>query len=423
MRINKFFKLVIAIAISELAGIISSIFTISAIPSWYETLQKPTLNPPSWVFGSVWIILYLLMGVAAFLVWSHLNISSQKRRWAIGIFGFQLVLNTLWSIIFFVLHSLGAAFIEIILLWFAIIATMVIFYRISKLAAYLFVPYIFWVSFAGYLNFSIWQLSNNLKQIVCTQEAKLCPDGSYVGRTGSNCEFAKCPEIIPPSASTPTVKVNEGQIFLREGERNGPFLLEKIYSDYVVGMNFREYPVARDQGYPVTLRIGENVSNGCTMTLTLIRIEGNVAIFGEKKDFSRPCPICLAENSLIDTPKGQIPVQDLQKGMEIWSIDRFGKRVSAIIIETAKTSVPSTHEIIYLVLNDGRKIFVSSGHPTGDGRIIGDLSIGDLLDGGRVIAVSSMSYQKDYTYDILPSGETGFYWTNGILLGSTLNHK
>ncbi len=114
---------------------------------------------------------------------------------ALGIFIGQLILNTLWSIIFFSLHSPAGAFIELIVLWLAILATIISFAKISRPAAWFLLPYILWVSFDGYLNFNIWQLNKatGSGQVACTQEAKLCPDGSYVGRTGPNCEFAQCP--------------------------------------------------------------------------------------------------------------------------------------------------------------------------------------------------------------------------------------
>lgn len=155
MRLNNIFKLVIAIAVSELAGIIGSFFTVSAIPTWYAGLVKPALNPPSWVFGPVWTTLYALMGVAAFLVW-RMGWEKKDVRAALGVFGVQLFLNAVWSIIFFGLHSPGWALVDIAALWLAIIWTMVVFYKISKPAAYLLVPYFLWVSFASYLNYSIW---------------------------------------------------------------------------------------------------------------------------------------------------------------------------------------------------------------------------------------------------------------------------
>jgi tryptophan-rich sensory protein len=154
MKVNNFFKLVIAIAVSELAGVIGSIFTISAIPTWYAGLAKPALNPPSWVFGPAWTTLYALMGIAAFLIW-RIGWERKEVKIALGVFGIQLFLNAIWSIIFFGLHSPGWALVVIVLLWLAIVWTIAVFYKISKPAAYLLVPYILWVSFASYLNYSI----------------------------------------------------------------------------------------------------------------------------------------------------------------------------------------------------------------------------------------------------------------------------
>jgi len=191
MKLNNFFKLVIAIVVSELAGVIGSVFTISAIPTWYAALQKPSFSPPNWIFGPVWTTLYLLIGVAAFLVWRH-GLERKEVKTALAIFGGQLVLNTLWSIIFFGLHNHFWAFIEIIVLWSAILWTIFAFYKISRPAAYLLLPYILWVSFAGYLNYSIWIL-NQEESVACTTDAKLCQDGSYIGRIPPKCDFAPCP--------------------------------------------------------------------------------------------------------------------------------------------------------------------------------------------------------------------------------------
>jgi len=179
MKLNNFFKLVIAIIISELAGLIGSIFTAPSIPTWYTALTKPAFNPPSWIFGPVWTMLYALMGIALFLVWkqhSHiLQNVRMLRAWKIGIgfFIFQLILNIVWSIIFFGLHNPFWAFIDLIALWLAIVITIIYFHKISKSAAFLFIPYILWVSFAGYLNYSIWQLQINAPEsVVYTMETK-----------------------------------------------------------------------------------------------------------------------------------------------------------------------------------------------------------------------------------------------------------
>jgi len=155
---KNFYKLVIAIIVSELAGVIGSLFTMPSIPGWYANVTKSALTPPSWVFCPVWTTLYALMGIAAFLVWKK-GWNRRDVKIALGIFAGQLVLNTLWSIIFFGLHSPGGAFIEIIFLWLVILATIIAFAKISKPAAWLLIPYILWVSFASYLNFMIWMLN------------------------------------------------------------------------------------------------------------------------------------------------------------------------------------------------------------------------------------------------------------------------
>jgi translocator protein len=158
MERRNVFKLVIAVVVSELAGIIGSVFTIPAIPTWYATLAKPAANPPGWVFGPAWTMLYFLMGVAAFLVWKK-GRERKDVKFSLDIFGVQLVLNALWSIVFFGLHDPGLALANIVFLWLAIIFSIIVFYKISRPAAYLLVPYILWVTFAAYLNYAIWKLN------------------------------------------------------------------------------------------------------------------------------------------------------------------------------------------------------------------------------------------------------------------------
>ena len=145
-----------------------------------------------------------------------------------------------------------------------------------------------------------------------------------------------------------------------------------------------------------------------------------ISYFCQLKGYVRSCPICLAEDTLIDTPSGSISVQNLHKGMDVWTLSRSGVRVALPILETSHSSVPPTHHVIHLLLDDGRQLFVSPGHPTGDGRTIGSLVVGDMLDMGRIISTESIPYQKLFTYDLLPAGDTATYWANGILVGSTL---
>jgi len=156
-KIN-YWKLVASIVICQLAGIIGSFFTVSSVNTWYVELAKPSFNPPSWVFSPVWITLFVLMGISLYLVWDK-GIKSKQSKIAITIFGVQLALNTLWSILFFGLKSPLSAFVEIVFLWIAILLTIIYFYKISKPAAYLLIPYILWVSFAAVLNFSLFYLN------------------------------------------------------------------------------------------------------------------------------------------------------------------------------------------------------------------------------------------------------------------------
>ena len=263
MKLNNFFKLAIAIIISELAGIIGSVFTASAITGWYAGLEKPALNPPSWVFGFVWTILYFLIGISLFLVWKN-NweirnpiLESRRKAWnvfserlwmgdlqkvnVIAIFVVQYILNIAWSYLFFGLRLSGLAFFGLLALWLAIIWTIANFYRISKTAAYLLLPYILWVSFAGYLNYSIWQLnpSVNLGQVVCIQDAKPCSDGSYVGRSGPNCEFAMCPKENLIRVFSPRPNEEISSPLLITGEARGNWFFEASFPVVLVDWDGR----------------------------------------------------------------------------------------------------------------------------------------------------------------------------------------
>ena len=150
--------LLVFILISQGAGIIGSLFTVRSIDAWYEGLNKPAFNPPNWIFGPVWTLLYFAMGIAAYLVWRN-GWGRQEVKVALIVFAFQLVLNALWSIIFFGMRAPLAGFIEIFFLWSVILATLVLFWRISLAAGLLLLPYIGWVSFAAVLNFYLWRLN------------------------------------------------------------------------------------------------------------------------------------------------------------------------------------------------------------------------------------------------------------------------
>jgi benzodiazapine receptor len=157
-KLSEILLLFSSIIICQLAGIIGSLFTTPSIPSWYAGINKPSFNPPNWVFAPVWTTLFLLMGISLYLV-LRTGLNEKDVKIGIAVFIFQLVLNSLWSFLFFGLHSPFSAFIEIIFLWIAILASIILFFRISGVAGILLIPYILWVSFASVLNFAIWRLN------------------------------------------------------------------------------------------------------------------------------------------------------------------------------------------------------------------------------------------------------------------------
>lgn len=151
-------KLLAAIVICNLAGIIGSLVTTTGEGSWYAAIEKPHFNPPGFVFGPVWTTLYILMGISLYLIWME-GTGRREVRLALIFFSTQLVLNALWTFLFFGLQSPFLGLVEIIILWLFIVATIVAFYRINKTAAFLMVPYLAWVTFAAFLTYSIWILN------------------------------------------------------------------------------------------------------------------------------------------------------------------------------------------------------------------------------------------------------------------------
>jgi tryptophan-rich sensory protein len=157
---NKFLPiaLIISLIITLGIGFTASLFTRPEIAGWYAGLQKPWFNPPAWLFAPVWTTLYVLMGIAAWLVWRHREKSTKYYATGIG-YAFQLLFNFSWSIIFFGMHQIFGALIVIILLWISILANIILFDKYSKIAAWLLVPYLLWVTFAGFLNLFIYLLN------------------------------------------------------------------------------------------------------------------------------------------------------------------------------------------------------------------------------------------------------------------------
>jgi tryptophan-rich sensory protein len=155
---NDTIKLVISVATPLAVGGLSGFTTARGVTNWYPTLTKPSFNPPAWVFGPTWTLLYILMGVAAFLVWRK-GLELEGVKLALSVFLLQLALNGLWSILFFGMQMPGWALVEIVLLWLAIGATIVLFWRVAPTAGALLLPYGAWVSFATVLNASLWWLN------------------------------------------------------------------------------------------------------------------------------------------------------------------------------------------------------------------------------------------------------------------------
>jgi benzodiazapine receptor len=152
-----FIKCNISVLIPLTAGAIGSFFTVRAIPTWYALLDKPTYVPAEWIFSVVWTALYCLMGVAFFFVW--LQKPSRERTRAFWFYGVTLALTALWPVVFFAMHQICLGFVIMVVVSIMAAITIVVFWRISKLAAWLFVPLLGWLLFATLLNFSIWQLN------------------------------------------------------------------------------------------------------------------------------------------------------------------------------------------------------------------------------------------------------------------------
>lgn len=158
-------RLAISIAIPLIAGVVGSIFTSQSVSTWYQTIERPSFSPPNWLFGPVWTLLYVLMGVSLFLVWRSSSTFSEYKRTrkiaAFIAFGTQLILNVLWSFLFFSLRSPQLAFAEILVLLISIAVTIIIFSNISKISAAIMLPYAGWVTFASFLNLQIWLLNSD----------------------------------------------------------------------------------------------------------------------------------------------------------------------------------------------------------------------------------------------------------------------
>ena len=159
MNKSQIFKLIVSLTLPLGLGAIAGMFTAQAVPEWYVTLNRPSFNPPNWLFGPVWTTLYLLMGISLFLIWKQRQ--AKNATWQFLSFLLQLILNFAWSFIFFYFNMIGLALIEIILLWISIVIMLVLFYKIKPMAAYINIPYLLWVTFATVLNASYYFLNRS----------------------------------------------------------------------------------------------------------------------------------------------------------------------------------------------------------------------------------------------------------------------
>jgi hypothetical protein len=189
-----------------------------------------------------------------------------------------------------------------------------------------------------------------------------------------------------------------------------------IYGDYK-RLNALYFELVGEK-YQFQIQTGSEGQQGYVVKGT---IDGNGSIDVQERTPGYPrCPICLAIGTLIDTPQGAVTVENLHIGDTVWTVNGAGERVIGRILKVGSVRVPLTHEMIHVRLSDGRELWASPGHPTTDGRNLGTLKTGESLDGAQIILIERVPYKGAATYDLLPSGTTGYYWANGILMGSTL---
>ncbi len=227
---------------------------------------------------------------------------------------------------------------------------------------------------------------------------------------------------------TVTTGPNIEKVIKTVGEKESSFLIQKINSDSVDGLWYQEYPISNGVGTPKTLHIGDDIGYGCAgVSEKLISID----YYGQKITFTKivdnppmgGCPICLSGSAKIETPDGTIEVKNISAGTSVWTQGLDGVRHKATVLQAGRTVVSPGHMMVDLKLSDGRELVVSPGHPLADGRLVGNLQVGDAVQGARVISTDRVANTIGYTYDILPSGDTGKYWADGILMQSTLRSE
>ncbi len=284
----------------------------------------------------------------------------------------------------------------------------------------------------------------------CTMEAKQCPDGTYVGRVGPNCEFAPCPKptsetkcksdsdcpsdnyvceategrgfVYPNGSGSSTYEIIKGVCKLKDGGNCENDV--DCEAGLICHQNSCTNPRGQSCNGPTDTSCpsGYQCIQGCGPPVSRIG-EPPPPYFCELNEIAnkpRNCPICLASNTKIATPEGDINVKDIKAGMRVWSLNKNGEKISSIVLQTVHAPSPKTHQMIHLVLGDSREVWASPDHPTANGIPIKELRTGNYYDGAMIEKAELVPYWNNETYDILPDSDTGYYWANGILLGSTL---
>ena len=272
---------------------------------------------------------------------------------------------------------------------------------------------------------------------ICEPNSIPCPTGLQGDLYGTACNYSlpKCstgysaikisagsyscqPTNPPPLSNATTYSV---------GQKVGAFTISKINPNNVTGYYNNPYPIMRlGLGDFTIMHTGDTLNPTCDgsapLVITAINYPNSIAV-SIGKSMGKPyggCPICLSANSVIRTPTGDVNVKDIKDGMTVWSTNSNGIIIKSKVIKINNVFVGDTHKVIDLQLDDGRELFVSPNHPTYDGRAIAGLKVGETYDGSTVKSIELVQYKYQFTYDILPDSQTGNYWANGILVGSTL---
>ncbi len=222
------------------------------------------------------------------------------------------------------------------------------------------------------------------------------------------------PEIEKDAAAFAAILAHLGYI---QADSYTPPQKLAVYRDWKVLRALKLEPVS--DAYHFHARFTHDEQTGVLVD-GVIDPDGRITIASEEVTEPPPCPICLARGTRIATPDGPVAVEDLRAGMQIWTALADGARMRAEILAVGKTRVPAAHRVVHLLLTDGRSLLASPSHPLADGRLLGTISRGDIVDGSMVVSAEYEPYDGEFTFDVLPSGPTGTYWADGILLASTI---